>query len=56
MADNDATDQEDFLGTQVSHVTALPVFYRDKIYNRKNLNGERARFLKLLLFPNHSFG
>ena len=56
IADNDATDQVDFLGTQVSHVTALPVFYRDKIYNRKNLNGERARFLRLLLFPNHSFG
>jgi hypothetical protein len=53
---NDTTDQEDFFGTQVSHVTALPVFYRDKIYNRKNLNGERARFLRLLLFPNHSFG
>ena len=56
MADNVATDQEDFLGTQVSQVTALPLYCRDKIYNRKNLNGERARFLKLLLFPNHSFG
>ena len=56
MADNNATDQQDFLRTQVSQVTALPVFHRDKVYNRKSLSGERARFLRLLLFPNHSFG
>lgn|GEM_PF-2324280 len=56
MADDSATEQEDFLRTQVSHTTALPVFHRDKVYNRKSLNGERARFLRLLLFPNHSFG
>ncbi|WP_157799217.1 hypothetical protein [Mucilaginibacter auburnensis] len=56
-ADNfDEAEQHDFLRTQVSRVTALPVFHRDRIYNRKNLNGERVRFLRLLLFPNHSFG
>ena len=56
MADDNATEQDDFSGAQVSHVAALPVFHRDKVYNRKSLSGERARFLRLLLFPNHSFG
>ncbi len=50
------SEQHDFLRTPVSRITALPVFHRDKIYNGENLNGERARFLRLLLFPNHSFG
>lgn len=56
MADNNVTRQEDFSGTQVSHVAALPVFHRDKLYDRKSIDGKRARFLRLLLFPNHSFG
>ena len=56
IADDNATEQEDFLRTPVSHVAALPVFHRDKVYNKKSLSGERARFLRLLLFPNHSFG
>ena len=56
LADANVTDQEDFSRTQVSHTTALPVFHRDRVYNRKSLSGERARFLRLLLFPNHSFG
>ncbi len=56
MSDNNATDQEDFSRTQVSPVTALPVFHRDKVYSKKSLSGERARYLRLLLFPNHSFG
>lgn len=55
-AEDNATYQEDFLRTQVSHATALPMFHRDKVNHRKNLTGERARFLRLLLFPNHSFG
>ena len=54
--DNNAAEQQDFLRTQTSHVNALPVFHRDKIHDRKSMNGERARFLRLLLFPNHSFG
>ncbi len=49
-------EQYDFLRTQASRVSALLVFHRDKTYKRENLSGERARFLKLLLFPNHSFG
>lgn len=49
-------EQYDFLRTQASRVSALLVFHRDKIHNRENLSGEQARFLKLLLFPNHSFG
>ena len=53
---NNETEQYDFLGTQASRVAALPVFHRDKIYSKGNLRGERARFLRLLLFPNHSFG
>ena len=56
VPDVDVTEREEFLGTQVSRLIALPVFRRDKVYNKKNLSGERARFLKLLLFPNHSFG
>ncbi|MFD0751053.1 hypothetical protein ACFQZS_12935 [Mucilaginibacter calamicampi] len=56
LPNHNATHQEDFSGTQTSHVTALPVFHRDKVYNRKNLSGERARFLRLLLYPNHAFG
>jgi hypothetical protein len=56
LTDGNVKDQEDFSGTQVCHTPALPVFHRDKVYNRKNLNGERARYLRLLLFPNHSFG
>ncbi|WP_457128961.1 hypothetical protein [Mucilaginibacter sp. HD30] len=56
LADGNVTDQGDFTRTQVSHIVALPVFHRDKVYNKKNLSGERARFLRLLLFPNHSFG
>lgn len=56
MADDNAIHQNDFSGTQVSQIAALPVFHRDKIDNRKSLSGERARFLRQLLFPNHSFG
>ncbi len=55
-SDDDATQSDDFLRTQVSHIAALPVFHRDKIYVLKSLSAERARFLRLLLFPNHSFG
>ena len=54
--DNTVTEQDDFLRTPASRVTALPVFHRDATYSKKSINGERARFLKLLLFPNHSFG
>ena len=54
-SDNEV-EQYDFLRTQTSRVAVLPVFHRDNIYIRKNLRGERARFLRLLLFPNHSFG
>ena len=56
VADNNITEQEDFLGTPASRTAASPVFHRDKKYERENINGERARFLRLLLFPNHSFG
>ena len=56
IANDNAAHQNDFSGTPVSHVAALPVLHRDKVYNKKNLSGERARFLRLLLFPNHSFG
>ena len=56
MANDNAVHQDDFSGTQVSQDLALPVFHRDREYNSKGLNGERARFLRLLLFPNHSFG
>ncbi len=52
----DEAEQQDFLRTQISRFAALPVFHRDKVYNRENLNGEQARFLRLLLFPKHSFG
>jgi len=56
LANENVNHQEDFLGTQACHTIALPVFHRDKVDNRKSLSGERARFLRLLLFPNHSFG
>ena len=56
MADNNATDQKDFVRTPAGHIDALPVFHRNKKYGLKNLSGERGRFLRLLLFPNHSFG
>lgn len=55
-ADISTTENDDFLRTQVSHIAALPVFHRDIVYNKRIINGERARFLRLLLFPNHSFG
>lgn len=54
--DISVTENQDFLRTQVSRIATLPVFCRDKIYNQTDVSGKRARFLKLLLFPNHSFG
>ncbi len=55
-ADYEEAEQTDLVNTQVIRFTALQECYRGKVYNRKNLNGERARYLRLLLFPDHSFG